>query len=156
MSSYIVYMAYKGKFKARNPKKYQGDSSGIIYRSSLELRFMRYCDLSPSVLEWASEELIIPYKSPVDGRNHRYFPDFWVLVRKADGQLQESVIEVKPKKYCAPPNPKHKLTKTGRISRRYISDVKNWGINSAKWAAARELCKSKGWEFVILTEGHLK
>ena len=149
-------MAYKGKFKPHNPKKYQGDPSGIIYRSSLELRFMRYCDSTPEVLEWASEELVIPYKSPIDGKPHRYFPDFWIKVRRKDGQIHESVIEVKPKKYCGPPNPKNRLTKTGRISRRYISDVKNWGVNSAKWEAARGLCKSKGWEFVILTEGHLK
>ncbi len=149
-------MAYKGKFKPRNPKKYQGDPAGIIYRSSLELRFMRYCDGHPAIIEWASEELVIPYKSPVDGRTHRYFPDFWILVRQKDGQLQESVIEVKPKKYCGPPNPKNKLTKTGRISRRWLSEVKNWGVNSAKWEAARALCKAKGWDFVILTEGHLK
>lgn len=117
---------------------------------------MRYCDENPAVIEWASEELAIPYTSPVDGRSHRYFPDFWILVRQKNGQLHESIIEVKPKKYCAPPDPKKKLTKTGRISRRYINEVKHWGINSAKWKAARELCKAKGWEFVILTEGHLK
>lgn len=148
-------MAYRGKFKPRNPSKYQGDPTGIIYRSSLELRLMRYCDATPAVIEWASEELTIPYKSPVDGKVHRYFPDFWMLVRKKDGQLHETVIEVKPKKYCVPPNPKNKLTKTGRLSRRYLNDVRNWGVNSAKWEAARQYCKAKGWEFVILNEGHL-
>ncbi len=117
---------------------------------------MRYCDENPAVIEWASEELVIPYTSPVDGKTHRYFPDFWILVRKKDGELHEIVIEVKPKKYSAPPDIKKKLTKTGRVSRRFLNDVKNWGINSAKWKAARALCKKKGWEFVILNEGHLK
>ena len=117
---------------------------------------MKYCDNNPSIIEWASEELVIPYTSPVDGRTHRYFPDFWILFRQKDGEIKESIIEVKPKKYCGPPNPKNKLTKTGRVSRRYINDVKNWGVNSAKWKAARALCETKGWDFVILTEGHLK
>jgi hypothetical protein len=149
-------MAYKGKFKPKNPKKYQGDPSGIVYRSSLELRFMMFCDSNPAVLAWASEELIIPYKSPIDGKVHRYFPDFWIMTRKRNGEITESVIEVKPKKQCSPPDPAKRLTKTGRKSRRYIHDVKAWGINSAKWEAARALCEGKGWEFVILDEGHLK
>ena len=74
-------MAYKGKFRPHNIKKYRGNHKGIIYRSLWELRFMRYCDNTPSILEWASEELIIPYRSPVDGKKHRYFPDFWLKVK---------------------------------------------------------------------------
>ena len=54
-------MAYKGKFHPKNPGKYRGNTSNIIYRSMWELRFMRYLDSHPHVIEWASEEIIIPY-----------------------------------------------------------------------------------------------
>lgn len=149
-------MAYKGKFKPKNPNKYLGNIVDIVYRSSLELRFMVYCDQTPSVVAWASEELIIPYRSPIDGKVHRYFPDFWVRVRNPDGAIQERLVEIKPKKYRRPPDPAKKRTKTGRLSRRYVNEVKNWGVNSAKWEAAQEYCEVRGWEFLVLDEGHLQ
>ena len=66
---------YKGLFRPKNPSKYRGDPSNIIFRSSWELRFMTYLDAHPDVLEWSSEEFCIPYVSPIDGRIHRYFPE---------------------------------------------------------------------------------
>ena len=99
-------MAYKGKFHPHNIKKYRGNYKGIIYRSLWELRFMRYCDSTSSILEWASEELIIPYRSPIDGKKHRYFPDFWLKVKTAEGEIKESVIEIKPKIQTKPPQKK--------------------------------------------------
>ena len=127
-------MAYKGKFRPQNPKKYKGDYTKIIYRSGWELKFMNYLDRQPDVISWSSEEVIIPYKSPIDNRFHRYYPDFWVKTLKG-----ESLIEIKPKRQTQPPkeNPKHR--------RRYLKEVKTWGINSAKFAAAEQFCKSKGW-----------
>ena len=71
-------MTYKGKFKPKNPTKYQGDIKEIVYRSSWELKMMKYCDTTKSIIEWGSEELVIPYVSPWDGRYHRYFPDFYI------------------------------------------------------------------------------
>ena len=71
-----MYMAYKGKYKPTNPQKYIGDPTIIIYRSLWERNCMIYFDGNPSILSWASEEVIVPYKSPIDGRWHRYFPDF--------------------------------------------------------------------------------
>ena len=102
-------MAYKGKFRPHNIKKYRGNHKGIIYRSLWELRFMRYCDSTPSILEWASEELIIPYRSPVDGKKHRYFPDFWLKVKTAEGEIKESVVEIKPKIQTTPPKKRNKI-----------------------------------------------
>ena len=98
-------MAYKGKFRPQNRNKYKGNASDIRYRSGWELNFMKYLDRQPEVLRWSSEEIIIPYKSPIDGRMHRYFPDFWVKTAKG-----ETLIEIKPKKQPKPPkqNPKHK------------------------------------------------
>ena len=94
---------YKGKFKPKNPKKYIGDPSNIIYRSRWELKLMSYLDKHPHVLEWGSEELIIPYKSPIDGRYHRYFPDFLVKRINKNGQKETILIEVKPEYQTVPP-----------------------------------------------------
>ena len=142
-------MAYKGKFRPHNIKKYRGDHKGIIYRSLWELRFMRYCDNTPSILEWASEELIIPYRSPVDGKKHRYFTDFWLKVKTAEGEIKESVIEIKPKIQTKPPK------KRSKVTRKYLREVKTWGINEAKWKAAEAFCKDRDWSFKIITEKDL-
>ena len=66
---------------------------------------MVYCDRSDNILEWGSEEIIIPYRSPLDGKVHRYFPDFYVKVKQANGSIKKMIIEVKPKHECAPPKP---------------------------------------------------
>ena len=87
-------MTYKGKFKPKYPTKYQGDIKEIVYRSSWELKMMKYCDTTKSIVEWGSEELVIPYLSPWDGRYHRYFPDFYIKVRTKNGSLKKYIIEV--------------------------------------------------------------
>ena len=69
-------MAYKGKYRPTHPSKYRGKPTNIIYRSLWELKFMKYCDSNKNILEWGSEEVIVPYRSPIDNRYHRYFPDF--------------------------------------------------------------------------------
>ena len=82
-------MAYSGKYRPKNPKKYVGNSNRIYYRSLWERKFMIYCDFTDSIIEWGSEEVIIPYVSPWDGRVHRYFPDFYIKVRQKDGKLKK-------------------------------------------------------------------
>lgn len=113
------------------------------------MRLMTYLDTHPDVLEWASEEFSIPYKSPLDGRIHRYFPDFWIKQRTPAGTLDIKVIEVKPAAQTKPPEVKTKKTK------RYVTEVMTWGVNEAKWRAATAFCKDKGWKFVIMTEKEL-
>ena len=75
-------MAYKGKYSPSYPRKYKGDPTNIVYRSLWERKFMVYCDLNENILEWGSEEIVMPYRSPVDGRVHRYFPDFYIKVKE--------------------------------------------------------------------------
>ena len=104
-------MSYKGKYKPRCPYKYKGDPTNIIYRSLWELKFMKYCDTTPSILKWSSEEIAIPYKSPVDNRVHRYFPDFYVKVRESSGKIVHKLIEVKPSKQTVPPKKPKRQTK---------------------------------------------
>ena len=114
-------MAYKGRYIPKKPSKYRGDAQNIIYRSLWERKFMVYCDTSPSIIEWGSEEVIIPYLSPLDGRIHRYFPDFYIK----------------------------------RKTRRFINEVRTWGVNEAKWKYADEWCKDNGMIFKIMTEDDL-
>ena len=143
-------MAYKGKYKPINPNKYRGDSSQVIYRSLWERKLMVYCDNTDAILEWGSEEIIIPYRSPWDGRIHRYFPDFYIKVRQSNGTIKKFIVEVKPKNQTKPPKKSPK-----RKTRKWYKDVENWGVNSAKWKSATEYCKDQNMEFKILTEDHL-
>ena len=142
-------MSYKGKYKPKNPQKYKGDSTKIIYRSLWERKFMKFCDEKTNILQWGSEEVIVPYRSPIDSRLHRYYVDFIITSINKQGLKETLLIEVKPKKQCKPP------VKKSRITRRYISEVKTWGINSAKWKAATEYAENRGWKFIILTEDDL-
>ena len=91
-------MSYKGKYQPSYPKKYKGDPTNIIYRSLWERKFMVYCDLNENILEWGSEEIALPYRSPLDNRIHRYFPDFCINVKESNGSLKKYLIELKPKK----------------------------------------------------------
>lgn len=138
-----------GQFYPRNPQKYIGDHTKIFYRSSWEAKCMSYFDREESIIAWASEEVVIPYLSPVDGKKHRYFPDFLVKSKTKDGKLATMLIEVKPKKQVEQPKKKKRVTK------QYISEVSTWGINQAKWKAAREHCADRGWQFMIWSEEHL-
>jgi hypothetical protein len=149
-------MSYKGSFKPKHPEKYKGDPNKIIYRSSWERKVMNFLDQNDQVLEWASEEFSIPYRSPLDGELHRYFPDFWVKTQRADGKVEISVIEVKPHKE----NPLDEngnvkpLPQRGKnkLMRYYLKEVARWGVNEAKFQAATAFCEDRGWVFKVLTE----
>jgi hypothetical protein len=110
---------------------------------------MTYLDVHPDVIQWSSEEFCIPYKSPIDGRVHRYFPDFWIKQQNRDGVVENIVVEIKPYKQTQPP-----VTQTRR-TKRYINEVVTWGVNSAKWNAAKSFCEDRKWKFVIFTEKEL-
>lgn len=142
-------MSYKGFFKPKNPKKYKGNPDNIIYRSGWEAKFMAYLDGHPDVLEWSSEEIAIPYLSPIDNKWHRYFPDFLVKRKDVHGKVETIMVEVKPKKQTRPP------VKQKRITKRYILEVQTWGINSSKWEAAEAYCAKRGWLFMKMTEDEL-
>jgi len=143
-------MSYKGRYTPINPKKYKGNPSRIIYRSLWERKFMVYCDTNNSILEWGSEEVIIPYLSPWDGRVHRYFPDFYIKVREHNKTTKKYIIEIKPKKQCKPP-----VATPKRKTKKWFGEVKTWGINEAKWKYATKWCENNGMEFKILNEDHL-
>ncbi len=142
-------MSYKGKFKPANYKKYKGDPTNIVYSSLWELKFMTWCDKNESILEWKSEEFWIPYLSPLDGKVHRYFPDFYIKVKTNEGNIKKYVVEVKPQKQVNGPKPQKAKSK------RYITEVTEYAKNQAKWKAAEEYCKDRLMEFKIITEKDL-
>ena len=143
-------MTYKGKYIPKNPQKYKGNPSQIIYRSLWERKFMVYCDRNDKVIEWGSEEVIVPYRSPWDGKIHRYFPDFYIKIEQSSGGVKKFIIEVKPEYQTKEP------TKTPKKrTRKWYKEVQTYGINQAKWKSAIDWCANRGMEFKILTEKHL-
>ena len=142
-------MAYKGRYQPSCPKKYKGNPTKIIYRSLWELKFMKYCDSNKNILEWGSEVVIVPYRSPIDNRYHRYFPDFYIKVRENTGKIKKYIIEVKPQKQCIEPKVQKKKTRS------YVYQVCEYAKNQAKWEAAKEFCEDRQWEFKVLTENEL-
>ena len=142
-------MSYKGKYKPSRPKKYIGEPTNIIYRSLWERKFMKYCDSNTNILECGSEEIALPYRSPVDNRVHRYFPDFYIKVKENNGQIKKYLIEVKPKRQTIPP------VKSKRQTKSYLREAFEYAKNRAKWKAAQNFCEDRKWEFKVLTEKEL-
>jgi hypothetical protein len=142
-------MSYQGKYRPSNTKKYRGNPTNIIYRSLWERKFMVYCDKNENILEWGSEEIAIPYRSPLDNKIHRYFPDFYIKYKDANGKVRRSLIEVKPYRQTQQPPILEKKTKG------YIYEVAEYAKNQAKWSAAKEFCEDRRWEFKIFTEKEL-
>jgi hypothetical protein len=142
-------MAYRGKYRPKSPNKYNGDPTNIVYRSSWELRLMNWLDSNHNVIKWSSEEVVVPYKHPITGKWHRYFPDFMAVMKDKNGTNKTYMIEVKPKKQVDPPEKKTKITK------RYLQEVQTYAINSYKWKYAKEYCKDRNWIFIVITEKEL-
>jgi len=143
-------MAYSGIYKPINPKKYKGDPTRIIYRSMWERKFMVFCDTNINITEWGSEELIVPYRCPTDGKVHRYYPDFYVKTKSKAGIVSKYIIEIKPKKQVEGPT-KQPKRKTSSWKKEVLTYMKN----KAKWQAAENFCEDRQMKFLILTEDHL-
>ena len=92
---------------------------------------------------------MLPYRSPIDNKIHRYFPDFYIKVKESNGKIKRYIIEIKPKKQTIEPKVKKRKTKG------YIYEVYEYAKNQAKWKAAEEFCKDRMWEFKVLTEDEL-
>lgn len=139
----------QGIFKPIHREKYIG-SKDPIYRSSYELKFFRWADGNSNILAWGSENVIIPYTCPLDGRVHRYFVDNFIVFRDRNGNKQKFLIEIKPGKQVVKPE-----TVKGKHRRTMLYEQKTWIKNQAKWKAAREWSDHKGYKFIILTEKEL-
>ena len=140
----------KGKFRPNNPDKYKGDPGNIIYRSSWELQFMKWCDKREDVVCWQSEEKRIRYYDPVAKKNRIYYPDFYVKYKRSDGIIIEELIEVKPQRQIDGPktNPKRK-------TQSWLNEVRTYVTNQAKWKAAAKYTEGMGWNFRLISEHNL-
>ena len=139
----------QGYFKPINPKKYKG-TYPIVYRSSLELKVFRWVDHNPNIVSWGSESVIIPYISPVDNKTHRYYVDL-VLSLLHENKIEKYLVEIKPFAQIIPPTPS-KRKKPSTI----LYESMMYSVNQAKWAAAEEWCKKRGYKFIKITEKHIK
>jgi hypothetical protein len=138
----------QGKYKVKNPEKYEGNHSQIFYRSGWELKYFNWVDSNPSVVKWSSEEIIVMYVCPTDGRAHRYFPDSKIQIRGKDGILQTWLVEIKPASQLVMPKPRSN-------NKRFLIEAGTYLKNCAKFEAAERYCKDRNWKFIILTEHHL-
>ena len=145
----MAHKYHQRKYTPIHPQKYAGDPTSIIMRSSWETKFAIWCDHNTAVTKWSSETTIIPYICPTDNRPHRYFVDFKIQVTDKNGVSKTYLVEIKPDAQTRPPSPSKRKTKN------YLVEVATWGKNDAKWKYAREYCKDRGYEFIILTEHHL-
>jgi len=137
---------YKGRYKPKNPEKYAGDVDKVVYRSGWERYVMKWCDDSPQIIQWVSEEVVIPYICGTDKRTHRYFTDF--LIKYKNGRTV--VVEVKPHKETLPPK-----TGRGRSRQTILKEGMTYIKNTSKWSAAQAYALDKGWSFEIWTENEL-
>jgi hypothetical protein len=133
----------RGRFIPKNPEKYLGDPTRIIFRSSWELRFFQWLDSTPSVLQYASEEFSIPYLSPLDNAVHQYYPDALVVYKDKYGNLKKEIIEIKPYK---------ETVLTPKATPR---DKQALILNQAKWKSAAAFAEKQGMSFRVITEKQL-
>ena len=137
----------QGIFTPKNKDKFIGKQA--IYRSGLELKFFRFCDDNKNVLKWSSENVVVPYVSPLDGRVHRYFVDNFISIKEGN-KIKNYLVEIKPYRQTKPPTTKY------RKKAHLLYEQRQWAINTSKWESAKKFCKKKGWDFLIITEKDLK
>jgi hypothetical protein len=142
----------QGFYKVINKDKYKGNAKNIVYRSSWELSYLFKLDTDPNVIEFSSEEVIIPYRD-INGTLRRYFVDFYVK-RKVGDQIITELVEIKPYKETIPPVITE--SKRGKPTKSLLRAVTTWDINQRKWAAAELYCEKKGWTFRKVTERELR
>lgn len=136
------------QFIPKNPSKYLGDYKNIIARSSWETRVFNWCDTNKNILSWSSEEIIIPYISPLDGQMHRYFPDVMIKVNSNKG-IQTFLLEIKPHAQTIVPTRGNKRKAT------VLNEAATYAVNQAKWKAAKIFCDDRKWVFKTITEKDL-
>lgn len=137
----------QGIYTPINKKKFIGKFA--IFRSSLERKFFLWADLNPNVLEWGSENIIVPYISPIDENWHRYYVDNYVVLKEGCN-IVKYLVEIKPFKQTIKPT----ISKRKKQST-MLYEQTQWVINQAKWEAAEKFANKKGYKFIKITEKEL-
>ena len=136
---------YSGKYKVKDPSRYKGDHTNVVYRSMWERQCFAWCENNSEIKEWSSEEIVVPYYYEIDKKYHRYFIDLKITFNNGKTIL----VEIKPEKETAPPKRPDK-------TKRYLNEALTYVKNQNKWQAANEFAKDRGWEFQIWTEKTLE
>lgn len=137
---------YKGRYKPKNPKKYVGDVDNVVYRSGWERSVMKWCDDNSDIVQWMSEELVIPYICETDNKPHRYFVDF--VIQYKSGRVV--LVEVKPAKETKRPE-----RKQGKSRQTLLNEGLTYVKNQSKWKAAKQYAEDRGHTFEVWTENEL-
>ena len=162
----------QGHYNVQNTKKYVGDPTLVVYRSSWEFSFCKWCDFSPSVKRWSSEPIKVPYydrvsnleeckkygldpNNPKNWKVRYYFTDFWVEVIKGNKEMERWFIEIKPANKLKKPAPPPKDAKVQTI-KKFNREAKEYLINEAKFAALNEWAKKHNSKFYVFTENTLQ
>ena len=151
--------------KLKNPDRYTGRVKQITSRSRWEKLYMlKFLDKDPRVIEWSSEDLVISYLYTVDGKPHRYFPDFWMKIHTKSG-IKEYIVEIKPFVQCNEPKIPKKPAKVSKAYAKklvtYRNAVLEYEKNQNKWEATEKFCekvkKRNGTDisFQVITEREL-
>jgi hypothetical protein len=142
-----------GLYEPINPEKYVGDTHNIIFRSSWEFRFCKYCDTNENILKWSSEPLQISYYNPLDKKDHIYNVDFYIKVLKENGEEAEWIIEIKPEAQHKKPV----LTSPETLPKvkAYNRNMQIWITNQSKFKAAREWAAKRNYSFGVVDENFL-
>mgnify|MGYP003333803938 FL=1 len=133
----------QGVYKLNHPEKYKG-SKNPIYRSSWEYTFMAFCDNNPSIQEWASEPVKIPYRDPLTGKNTVYVPDFLITYVDKTQKKHVELVEIKPANQMM-------LERVGKNPYNQAQYVKNM----AKWEVAGAWCRNRGIKFRVINESDI-
>lgn len=156
-----MYKAQQGWYKLINPNKFvkpidrlmesfNENTNEVLYKSSLELAAIRYCDFNKFITKFSLEPFAIKYKKPTDGKMHRYYIDLFIEFHTGDKFL----VEIKSKGETSPPKQPKKQTNKAMMN--YQKALITFHINQSKWEAAREFAKNNNMKFIILTEDELK
>ena len=127
-------------YQVKNPEKYVGTKLPYC-RSSWETTFCMFCDNNPSVQQWASEPVKIPYRDPLTGKQTVYVPDFLIYYIDRNMKSHAELIEIKPENQML-------IEKVGKNPYNQAQYVKNM----AKWEAANKWARNQGITFRIINE----
>jgi hypothetical protein len=130
----------QGVYKPKNPEKYMGNTMPYC-RSSWETTFCMFCDNNPSVQQWASESVKIPYRDPLTGRQTVYVPDFLIVYVDKNLKKHVELIEIKPANQML----KERVGKNPYNQAQFIK-------NQAKWEAAASWAQQRGIRFRVINE----
>lgn len=127
----LIWKDAKNPRRTKKPKFREGyfismknNGKEFFYRSSYECEVLECLENLPEIVSFYVE----PFKEGIrylyKGKFKKYFPD--LAVTFDDGHME--VWEIKPASQTSLP------------------------MNEAKWIAANEYCRSRGWNFIVITE----